>query len=283
MAAKTVSFRVGRARVYRRGRVWYLAYYEQGKRRQPRVGPDRMSPGEWRPRSTANLRSGPPVPCASSRSRRRATQRWLSHHEYVRRLRCRQSAATALPPNTCWPFCVASGPARPRLTSVRNMPRICRDTSRQTGSPRMGTQRPANGSSRTRASSSFSRLAGPIQLCVRDNGTSPLRRQTVSRDRGGADAGRRSSAGRRSLKPSRKKQFLEACDDWQFPVFLTFSHGAASRGTRPSADRRRFGPGNGVARIRNKPRLGVARSRLERRTFRVIPVCHGRIVSQRGG
>ena len=38
---KTKSFRVGKVRAFLRGKVWYLCYHEQGKRHQPRVGPDR--------------------------------------------------------------------------------------------------------------------------------------------------------------------------------------------------------------------------------------------------
>ena len=34
-------FRIGRVRIFLRGRVWYLCYHEQGRRCQPRVGPDR--------------------------------------------------------------------------------------------------------------------------------------------------------------------------------------------------------------------------------------------------
>lgn len=41
MASKTAPLRIGRVRAYLRGRVWYLAYSEDGQRRQPRVEPDR--------------------------------------------------------------------------------------------------------------------------------------------------------------------------------------------------------------------------------------------------
>ncbi len=38
---KSTTFRIGRVRVYLRGRVWYLCYHEDGRRHQPRIGPDR--------------------------------------------------------------------------------------------------------------------------------------------------------------------------------------------------------------------------------------------------
>ncbi len=35
------AFRVGKVRAYWRGNVWYLCYMENGRRRRPRIGPDR--------------------------------------------------------------------------------------------------------------------------------------------------------------------------------------------------------------------------------------------------
>ena len=39
--SKSNSFRVGKVTGYLRGRVWYLRYFENGKRRRPRVGAER--------------------------------------------------------------------------------------------------------------------------------------------------------------------------------------------------------------------------------------------------
>ncbi len=36
MGSTTAPCRVGRVRAHRRGQVWYLSYFEQGRRRQPR-------------------------------------------------------------------------------------------------------------------------------------------------------------------------------------------------------------------------------------------------------
>jgi hypothetical protein len=41
--SKDPSFRVGKVFGYRRGQVWYLCYHENGRRRRPRVGPDKNS------------------------------------------------------------------------------------------------------------------------------------------------------------------------------------------------------------------------------------------------
>ena len=34
------TFRIGKVRGYRRNKVWYLCYHEQGKRLRPRIGPN---------------------------------------------------------------------------------------------------------------------------------------------------------------------------------------------------------------------------------------------------
>ena len=54
MAREVKSFRVGKVAVYLRGKVWYLCYYENGRRRRPRAGPDREACpyGKLDPRGT---------------------------------------------------------------------------------------------------------------------------------------------------------------------------------------------------------------------------------------
>lgn len=83
---RPASFRVGRVAVYQRGRVWYLRYHEQGKRHQPRVGPDRQAARQLAAQVNAQLETG--VPASTSYtplSIAALRQRWLDHHEHVRR------------------------------------------------------------------------------------------------------------------------------------------------------------------------------------------------------
>ena len=42
MANSVSSFRIGKVQAYRRGKVWYLCYHDNGLRRRPRVGPDNV-------------------------------------------------------------------------------------------------------------------------------------------------------------------------------------------------------------------------------------------------
>ncbi|MCG6157702.1 hypothetical protein [Rubinisphaera margarita] len=83
---KTPAFRVGRVRVYLRGQVWYLSYHEGGKRKQPRVGPSRDIARQMAAEINAQLEVGVP----SSLGFEPITivdlrQRWLEQHEHVRR------------------------------------------------------------------------------------------------------------------------------------------------------------------------------------------------------
>jgi integrase len=69
-----------------RSRIWYLRYREQGRRRQPRVGPDRQQARELAAEINAQLEVGAhsalgfePISVADLR------ERWLANHEHVRR------------------------------------------------------------------------------------------------------------------------------------------------------------------------------------------------------
>lgn len=58
--ARSSSFRLGRVSAHLRGRVWYLTYYEQGRRRQPRVGPDRDAARQMAAEINSQLEVGTP-------------------------------------------------------------------------------------------------------------------------------------------------------------------------------------------------------------------------------
>lgn len=60
MAEQARSFRVGRVRAYQRGKIWYLSYFEDSRRRQPRVGPDRSQARQLAAEINAQLEVGAP-------------------------------------------------------------------------------------------------------------------------------------------------------------------------------------------------------------------------------
>ncbi|MAD80388.1 MAG: hypothetical protein QGG71_20370 [Pirellulaceae bacterium] len=83
---KPTSFRVGRVRAHLRGRVWYLCYHEHGQRHQPRVGPDREAARQMAAEVNAQLEVGAPSTLGFEPiSIPAVRQRWLDHHEHIRR------------------------------------------------------------------------------------------------------------------------------------------------------------------------------------------------------
>ena len=82
----TKSFRVGRVRAYRRGKIWYLCYRENGRRRQPRIGPDQDQARQTASEINAQLEVGVPSALGFEPiSLTELRQQWLDHHEHVRR------------------------------------------------------------------------------------------------------------------------------------------------------------------------------------------------------
>ncbi len=86
MSKKSASFRVGKVCAYLRGKVWYLCYHENGRRQRPRVGSDRKAARQLAAQINAQLAVGAPAalsfePIGIPELR----ERWLQHHEQVPR------------------------------------------------------------------------------------------------------------------------------------------------------------------------------------------------------
>jgi integrase len=222
MGSKTASFRVGRVRAFRRGRVWYLAYYEQGQRRQPRVGPDRDATRQMAAEINGQLEVGAPSalrfePISIAEVR----QRWLDHHEYVRRssvetIRRYRSATEHL-----LAF-VRGGRPLGRVSDFR--PKNAEEFVRYLRGKRVAPnghpkarQRPLRDAGikfiLETCGSLFNYAARHRHLPpYADN---PFRVIDVARMP--VEDFRPVVA----FSAEQERQFLEACDDWQFPVFLT--------------------------------------------------------------
>lgn len=83
---RKAAFRVGRVKGYQRGRVWYLYYFEEGRRRRPRIGPDVDAARQTAAQINSQLEVGAPTSLSFepvSISVLRAS--WFRHHEQVRR------------------------------------------------------------------------------------------------------------------------------------------------------------------------------------------------------
>ena len=115
-------------------------------------------------------------------------------------------------------------------------------------------------------------LLQPVQLRPAAPAPFALRRKPLPHDRGQPDAGRGFPAGcHLHRRPGTK--FLEACDDWQFPLFLTL----LLTGMRPGELVHLLLPDDldletGWLHIRNKPQLGWQVKTRNERDIPLVPV-----------
>ncbi len=80
------EFRVGKVKGYRRGLVWYLYYFEEGRRRRPRVGPSQDVARQMAAQINGQLEVGAPAALSFDPITIPALREaWLGHHEHVRR------------------------------------------------------------------------------------------------------------------------------------------------------------------------------------------------------
>lgn len=273
MAKQAKSFRVGKVQGYLRGKVWYLCYHDQGVRQRPRVGPDREAARQLAAQVNAQLAVGAPAalsfePISVPELRRR----WLEHHEQVLR------------------------------SSVQTIHRYRTATDHLL---RFLQQRPVRHASHLHASHAEEFVRYLRELQVSPNGHAHTARRPL------LDKGLRFileccralfnyAARRRHLSPyaenpfaalgidripveqvrpitlfsaDQERAFLEACDDWQFPLFLTL----LLTGLRPGELCHLLLPEDldldaGLVRVRNKPRLGWQVKTRNERDVPLVPV-----------
>jgi integrase len=273
MHRTTPSFRIGKVQAYLRGRIWYLCYHENGRRHRPRVGPDRKAARQLAAHVNAQLEGGAPAalsfePVTLPELRRR----WLDHHEQVLR------------------------------SSIQTLNRYRTATDHLL---RFLEQQPVRHASQFHAPHALEFVRYLRTLEVSPNGHAHTAKRPL------LDKGLRyvleccralfNFAGKhRHLSPyaanpfhtlgvdripvaqarpvelftaDQERAFLEACDDWQFPLFLTLLLTGLRSGELchlllpedvdlPAA----------VLRVRNKPRLGWQVKTRNERDLPLLPV-----------
>jgi len=257
MPRRNSSFRIGKVCAYRRGRVWYLCYFENGQRRRPRVGPDRLTARQLAAQVNAQLEVGAPAALSFAPISIPALREcWLQHHELVLR------------------------------SSVQTINRYRTATDHLL---RFLEQRPVRHASQFHANHGEEFVRYLRTALVSPNGHAHTPKRPLM------DKGLRYiletcralftyAAKRRHLSPyaenpfsaleidripiersrpivlfdvKQERAFLEACDDWQFPLFLTL----ILTGMRPGEATHLLLPDDldldaGLLRVRNKPGLG---------------------------
>src|SRR3954453_19390633 len=265
------TFRVRRVKAYLRGRVWYLQYHENGARRRPRVGPDLDAARRLAAQTNAQLESGDvavlsfePVPIPDLR------QRWLDHHEHV----LRSSVPTVARYRTATEHLLAFvRDVRPvRLASqfsARDAEAFARHLRTLEVAP--------NGHEHSPGRPLMDKGVKIILQCCRTLFVYAAKRRHLSAyaenpftqievDRVPVEQVKPILL----FTPEQERGFLEACDDHQFPIFLTLM----LTGLRPGELCHLLLPEDldldaGVLRVRNKARLGW---RVKTRAEREVPL-----------
>ena len=273
MSKKANSFRVGKVQVYLRSNIWYLCYQEQGKRRRPRVGPDREAARQLAAQTNAQLEVGAPAalsfePIAILDLR----DRWLEHHEQV----LRSSVRTIVRYRTATDHLLRFLEKRPvRLASnfhTSHAEELVRYLRALRVSP--------NGHAHTAKRPLMDKGLCYILECCRALFHFAARRRHLSPY--AENPFTTLEIGRIPVEQARpitlfsaenEKAFVEACDDWQFPLFLTL----VLTGVRPGELCHLLLPEDldldaALLRVRNKPRLGWQVKTRQERDIPLVPV-----------
>jgi site-specific recombinase XerD len=273
MSNKSNSFRVGKVRAYRRGQVWYLCYHENGKRLRPRVGPHREAARQLAAQVLAQLEVGAPAalsfePIPISELRRR----WLEHHEHV----LRSSVQTIARYRTATDHLLRYLDDRPVRHAAQFTPRHAEEFVRHLRCLRVSSNGHAHTPKRRLLDTG---LRYVLECCRalfnyagRRRHLSPYAEnpfRTLEIDRIPVEEARPIYL----FTVDQERTFLEACDGWQFPLFLTLMF----TGIRPGELTHLLLPddvdlGAGLLRVRNKPKLGWTVKTRNERDVPLVPV-----------
>ncbi len=268
------SFRVGKVQGYLRGRIWYLYYHENGQRRRPRVGPDAHAARRLAAQTNAQLESGDiavlsfePVSIPDLR------QRWLEHHEHVQRSSV----------NTINRYRTATDHLIRFLRDVRPVRLASNFTARDAEAfvrHLRSVEVAPNGHAHSKKRKLLDKGVKFICECCRTLYMYAAKRRHLSAY--AENPFTAIGAGEMPVddaKPivlftaEQEQKFLEACDEWQFPIFLTLM----LTGVRPGELCHLLLPEDldleaGLLHVRNKPRLGWQVKTRAARSIPLVPV-----------
>jgi integrase len=270
------SFRVGRVRADMRGSVWYLSYSENGPRHRPRVGPDKQAARQLAAQVNAQLETGAPTALSFEPVTIDELQaRWLEHHEHVLRSSlhtiCRYRTAT----RHLLAFLETTHPGcRTSVFTVHDAGEFVRYLRTIKVTP--------NGHQNARKRPLLDKGIRYILETCRSMFRYALKRRHLSPyaenpfselelDRLPLE----NIKPVRILTPDQERKLLEACDDWQFPLFLTLM----LTGVRPGELTHLLLPDDvdfdaGVLRVRNKARLHWQVKTRNEREIPLLPILH---------
>ena len=268
---KQALFRVGRVSVYLRSQMWYLRYHEHGVRRQVRAARSRPAARQLAAQVNAQLESGSPVatsfePMAITELR----QRWLDYHEDV----LRSSTATINRYRTATDH-LLSFVASVRAVKLTSQFRPSHAESfvrylRQLKVPPNGHQNARKRPLRDKGVKYVLEVCRTLfSFAIKRRHLEPYAVNpftSIAIDRMPVEDAKPYV----DLDVHQERRLLEACDDWQLPIFLTLM----LTGMRPGELTHLLLPGDvnmeeGYLFVRNKPDLGW---KVKTRNERSIPL-----------
>lgn len=256
MGTRSVSFRIGKVQGYKRGAVWYLCYHEQGKRHRPRVGQELSAARQMAAQINAQLETN--IPAALSFQPISITelrQRWLDNHESV----LRSSIQTINRYRTATDHLLNFLGQRP----VRNSSLFRVTHAEEFVAYLRGLKVSSNGHNNTMLRPLMDKGIKFILECCRALFSYGVKRRHLSPYATNPftelELGNIPVESQRPINlftPDQEIDFMESCNRWQFPIFLTLM----MTGLRSGELCHLLLPHDldllqGLLHVRNKPRL----------------------------
>jgi integrase len=274
VAKKSLSFRVGRVRAFLRGRVWYLAYWEQGRRRQPRVGSDRDEARVMAAEINGQLEAGAPSALGFEGITFPALRdRWLDHHEHVRRSSLHTIGRYRSATEHLLDFVAKARPLK--KVSELHPPQV-EEFIRFLRSRRVAPNGHQNARKRALRDSGVKYVletcSSMMNYAQRQRHLPPYAEnpfRAIEINRIPVEDAKPVVA----LTNDEQVALLDRCDDWQFPIFATL----LLTGLRPGELVHLLLPADldlqaGWLRVRNKPKLGWQVKTRNERDIPLVPV-----------
>ena len=271
--AKKHSFRVGKVRADLRGQVWYLTYNQDGRRIRRRVSSERSVAQQMAAQINAQIEVSAPTAFSFEAIRIDELQdRWLKHHEHV----LRSSVQTIKRYRTATQHLIAFVKNRaPRLNTAQFSQRHAEDFVRYLRTIEVASNGHVNTAKRPLLDNGVRYILATCRsmfvFAVKHRHLSPYAENPFS----AIDLDRMPTEDARPiylLTEVQERQFLNQCDDWQFPMFLLLM----LTGMRPGeathllihedVDLKKR-----LLSIRNKPQLGWQVKTRNERDIPIIP------------
>jgi integrase len=256
--SKSRSFRVGKVQAYLRGKVWYLCYHDNGKRRRPRVGSDKEGARQLAAQTNAQLVTGVPAMLSFEPiSIPDLREQWLQHHELV----LRSSVRTVARYRTATQHLLRYLEANP-LGRYASHFRVNHAEAfvRHLRCIKVASNGHPNTAKRLLMDKGITFV---METCRAMFNYAAKRRHLPPYAENPFSAMEIERIPIQETRPiilfseEQERRFLEACDHWQFPLFLTLM----LTGLRPGELTHLLLPEDldldaGILRVRNKPKLG---------------------------